>query len=87
MKGKEKVLGEVGLQFIAYNLTRCVFIMGLIELCKKLKERKLHDFKAILEAFLSDLKAIFASGSQNSFKTTRKYRSCMALKINYSNYI
>ena len=38
MKGKEKVLGEVGLEFIGYNLTRCVSILGFIELCNALKK-------------------------------------------------
>jgi transposase len=38
MRGKEKVLGEVGLEFIGYNLTRCVSILGFVELCKALKE-------------------------------------------------
>lgn len=38
MKGKEKVLGEVGLEFIAYNLSRCVSIMGIPELIKALQE-------------------------------------------------
>jgi transposase len=38
MKGKEKVLGEVGLEFIGYNLTRCASILGLMELCKALNK-------------------------------------------------
>ena len=38
MKGKEKVLGEVGLEFIGYNLTRCASILGIAELCKALKQ-------------------------------------------------
>jgi hypothetical protein len=38
MKGKEKVLGEVGLEFIGYNLSRCANILGLTELCKVLKK-------------------------------------------------
>jgi len=38
MKGKEKVLGEVGLEFIGYNLTRCVSVLGFVELCKALKK-------------------------------------------------
>jgi transposase len=38
MKGKTKVLGEVGLEFIGYNLVRCVTILGLPELCKALKK-------------------------------------------------
>jgi len=37
MEGKEKVLGEVGLEFIGYNLKRCASILGLEELCKALK--------------------------------------------------
>ena len=36
VKGKEKVLGEVGLMFIGYNLTRCVTIMGIDKLIKAL---------------------------------------------------
>ncbi len=38
MKGKTKVLGEVGLEFISYNLARCTTILGLAKLCKALKE-------------------------------------------------
>ncbi|MCX6238707.1 MAG: transposase [Bacteroidia bacterium] len=45
MKGKEKVLGEVGLEFIGYNLTRCVSIIGFIELCKALKKVLFNYFK------------------------------------------
>lgn len=38
VRGKEKVLGEVGLMFIGYNLTRCVSILGVQKLIKLLKE-------------------------------------------------
>ena len=38
LKGKEKVLGEAGLLFIGYNLTRCVSLIGVIALIKALKE-------------------------------------------------
>jgi len=38
VRGKEKVLGEVGLMFIGYNLTRCVSILGMGNLIKALKE-------------------------------------------------
>jgi transposase len=38
VRGKEKVLGEVGLMFIGYNLTRCVSILGLTKLIKAMKE-------------------------------------------------
>jgi len=42
VRGKEKVLEEVGLLFIGYNLTRCISIIGARELIKALRERFLH---------------------------------------------
>jgi transposase/sorbitol-specific phosphotransferase system component IIA len=42
VKGKEKVLGEVGLMFIGYNLGRCVNILGIAELIKALKNSCFH---------------------------------------------
>jgi len=44
VRGKEKVLGEVGLMFIGYNLTRCATILGIEKLIKALKECCLHVF-------------------------------------------
>jgi len=38
VRGKEKVLGEVGILFIGYNLTRCVSILGMAELIKALRK-------------------------------------------------
>jgi len=38
VRSKEKVLGEVGLMFIGYNLTRCISIFGIEKLIKLLKE-------------------------------------------------
>jgi len=38
LRGKEKVLGETGLFFIGYNLTRCITIMGVQKLIKALRE-------------------------------------------------
>jgi radical SAM protein with 4Fe4S-binding SPASM domain len=38
VRGKEKVLGEVGILFIGYNLTRCVSIFGIAKLIKALRE-------------------------------------------------
>jgi transposase len=46
LRGKEKVLGEVGLLFIGYNLTRCVTILGVAKLIKALRECCLLIFKA-----------------------------------------
>jgi hypothetical protein len=39
VKGKEKVLGEVGLMFTCYNLSRCISILGIKEFIKALRER------------------------------------------------
>lgn len=38
VRGKEKVLGEVGLMFIGYNLSRCISIIGSGKLIKALRE-------------------------------------------------
>jgi transposase len=38
VKGKEQVLGEVGLMFIGYNLSRCVSILGIKELIMTLRK-------------------------------------------------
>jgi hypothetical protein len=48
MRGKENVLGEVGLMFIGYNLTRCITILGAQRLIKQLLESCLHIFNACL---------------------------------------
>ena len=53
VRGKEKVLGEVGLLFIGYNLTRCISILGTEKLIKLLKEWRLHIFKAKYRLILS----------------------------------
>lgn len=47
VRGKDKVLGEVGLMFIGYNLTRCVSILGVEKLIKLLRECYLLIFKGI----------------------------------------
>ena len=61
MKGKTNVLGEVGLEFIGYNLTRCATILGLAELCKALKKCCLSLFYFLFRPFLSFLQRIFFS--------------------------
>ncbi len=61
MKGKTNVLGEVGLEFIGYNLTRCATILGLAELCKALKKCYLSLFCFLFRPFLSFLQLVFFS--------------------------
>ena len=44
VRGKENVLGEVGLMFIGYNLSRCISVIGMEKFIKALKERCLAVF-------------------------------------------
>jgi len=59
MKGKEKVLGEVGLEFIGYNQTRCVSILGIGELVKALKKCCLANLIVLKGLILSHFKQLF----------------------------
>jgi len=47
VRGKEKVLGEVGLAFIGYNLTRCISMLGVEKLIRKLSESCLPLFLSV----------------------------------------
>jgi len=59
MRGKEKVLGEVGLEFIGYNLTRSASILGFVELCKALKKCCFIIKSSLLVPFFSLLEQLF----------------------------
>jgi len=56
VRGKDKVLGEVGLMFIGYNLTRCISILGAGNLIKALKESCLLLFTSQKRLILSFFK-------------------------------
>ena len=55
MRGKENVLGEVGLMFIGYNLSRCISILGAEKLIKALRECSLlvflNEIRSLLRRF------------------------------------
>jgi len=51
VRGKENVLGEVGLMFIGYNLTRCISILGAEKLIRALREYCWPYFKHANRAF------------------------------------
>ncbi len=72
MKGKTKVLGEVGLEFIGYNLTRCATILGLAELCKALKKCCLNVFIFIFRLFLILFEPFFFGTRENTYFSTNK---------------
>jgi len=62
VRGKEKVLGEVGLAFIGYNLTRCISILGVIKLINKLRESCLPVLKSKSRLILSVFNEFFYPG-------------------------
>jgi len=68
MKGKEKVLGEVGLAFITYNLTRCISVFGVPELCKALKEACRLYFSSRIELVLGNFKRFFKKMETSQIK-------------------
>jgi len=59
VRKKDNVLGEVGLMFIGYNLSRCVSILGVEHLIKALKECCLPVFMNKLRPFLSRFNGFF----------------------------
>ena len=60
VKGKEQVLGEVGLMFIGYNLSRCVTILGAKNLIKALRDKCLRYLSLIKELILSRNDKLFS---------------------------
>jgi transposase len=58
IKGKEKVLGEVGLEFICYNLTRCTTILGVAIIIKALKELCCQCFSSLYGLFSAPLTSL-----------------------------
>ena len=53
VRKKDNVLGEVGLMFIGYNLTRCISILGAEKLILVLKKYCLSDFFKLIRPVLS----------------------------------
>jgi transposase len=60
LRGKEKVLGETGLFFIGYNLTRCISIIGVPGVIKALKECCLPIFSTNFRLILSVLSQLIS---------------------------
>lgn len=82
MKGKEKVLGEVGLEFIAYNLSRCVSILGWGDFIKTLTNRALALMLIEIKLFLSHFKPSKPGNKFLSFTKTENLTPYMALYVN-----
>ena len=58
MKGKHNVLGEVGLEFIGYNLVRCISVIGMAELIKALKKHGFFIVNRLLKPILGFISAL-----------------------------
>lgn len=78
VRGKDKVMGEVGLMFIGYNLTRCITILGAKKLIKQLLDSCLSIFDAYFRLISRCLKPIFF---QQAFLMHRKNRNFEALTL------
>jgi hypothetical protein len=83
VRGKEKVLGEVGLMFIGYNLTRCISILGSINLIKALKECCLYLFIAKNRFILSIFKLASFSNRNLASKNILSFKS-LKTSLSYS---
>jgi hypothetical protein len=57
VRTKEKVLGEVALMFIGYNLSRSVNILGITQFFKTLRDSVLYVFRVKNEAFSNEIYA------------------------------
>lgn len=83
VRGKDKVLGEVGLMFIGYNLTRCISILGAINLIKALKECCLYLFTAKNRLILSIFKLVLFSNRNLATKNILSFKS-LKTSLSYS---
>jgi len=63
--GKEKVMGEIGLMFIGYNLSRCITILGAEKLIKLLRDRCLCLLKRENQLIFSQFKQLIFSELKN----------------------
>jgi len=79
VRGKEKVMGEVGLMFIGYNLTRCITILGAQRLIKQLLYSCLHILNSCLRLILINFRhLIYPEG----FFILNENPKCESLTLN-----
>ncbi len=87
LKGKEKVLGEIGLGFIGYNLTRCVSILGIVKLIKALNKCCLLILWFEMRAILSLLCPFHFEMEICLFNKIKIYHLPNAYELNIERYI
>ena len=66
IRGKPKVLGEIGLMFTVYNLVRCVNILGMENFAKALKQRLYANLQLKNGSFWSDIRNLLFLLHQNT---------------------
>ena len=84
MRGKENVLGEVGLMFIGYNLSRSVSVLGAKKLIEALKKcclpglkGKIRTLLSLLRHFYENCKFLYKTETENFYAhRTSMLRSC-----------
>jgi len=67
VRGKENVLGEVGLVFIGYNLTRCISLLGAEKLIRALREYCFSLFRLLNRALSRLFKGFLFPENTNVF--------------------
>jgi hypothetical protein len=68
VRGKENVLGEVGLMFIGYNISRCISVMGAEKLIAALKSCCLLVIWSLFRLVLSKLSGHFINNNFSFFR-------------------
>jgi transposase len=85
MRGKEKVLGEVGLMFIGYNLSRCISVIGAEKLIRTLRESCSTGFLKIFRLVLSRFEQFMKkSKSSDEFALQKIYGLYACLLNSYA---
>lgn len=86
VRGKEKVLGEVGLMFTGYNLKRCISILGAASLIKALKDCCLPVFLAIKRLIFSPYETILIIKAEMENRKNRKINT-LSFSLNQQHAI
>jgi len=73
MRGKDNVLGEVGLMFIGYNLNRCITVLGAERLIKAMKECCIPCFLTAHRLILSHFEPLLEKGKSLQKSCYGKY--------------
>lgn len=87
VRGKEKVLGEVGLMFMGYNLKRCISILGAVALINALKKCCLPVFNAIKQLILSKYEAFSILILEMKYEKNQKLNTISIKLINNKEYL